>query len=332
MRVYFLCSMVLLLLMTGCNGKGDAKKDKSKKILTSSTGTINSVSVIIDDSLWKDEVGESLRQKFASPVQGLPQEEPIFSLSHIPPKAFSGFTKTSRLFLNVGFNPEPVFRIAEDIYARPQTGVFIGADTKEKIIELIEENASEIIKAYKKTEVKANQTRIAKSLKDDESLRKKFGLKMNFPSVYRYAVEEDDFVWLRKDIRQGSMEILVYQVPLETIDKDTNTIRNITKMRDSIGEKYIPGPHEGTYMITEEAYAPFLYETEIDHKFTYLTKGTWEVKGAFMAGPFVNYAIRDEKNNRYLVLEGFVFKPQAPTKRNNVFELQSIFRSARIIE
>src|SRR5690606_40011178 len=66
------------------------------------------------------------------------------------------------------------------------------------------------------------------------------------------------------------------------------------------GKKYIPGPTEGSYMITEEAYAPYLFETKIDGKFAYLTKGTWEVENAFMAGPFINYAVRDEKNNRYV--------------------------------
>ena len=151
---------------------------------------------------------------------------------------------------------------------------------------------------------------------------------MKFPTAYRYAKTEDDFFWIRKDIKHGSMEILVYEVPMQVIDKDTNVIGNIIKMRDSIGEQHVPGPNEGSFMITEEAYAPYLFETKIDGKFAYETKGTWEVKGAFMAGPFINYAVRDEENDRYLVLEGFVFKP-SNTKRDNIFELESILRSVK---
>lgn len=325
--LFFLIATLSISLVISCK---DDKSKKPRKNLISSTGTINSLSVIIDDSLWKGEIGESLRKEFTKPVTGLPQDEPIFSLSHIPPKAFSGFATSSRLFIKIEGSNTPDFQMYRDSLASPQVGYIIsGRDTK-TIIDLIEENAHSMIATFKKTEMEANLTRISKSLKSSAVLKKKFGLDMKFPSVYRYAVEEDDFVWLRKDISHGSMEILVYEVPLKTIDKDTNVVRNIIQMRDSIGEKYIPGPSEGSFMITEKAFAPFLYDIKIDGKPTYLTKGIWEVEDAWMAGPFVNYAIRDEENNRYVVLEGFVFKPKAPTKRNNVFELQAIFSSAKI--
>ena len=55
----------------------------------------------------------------------------------------------------------------------------------------------------------------------------------------------------------------------------------------------------------------------------------WEVKDAFMAGPFVNFAIKDEVNNRLVVLEGFVFAPST-AKRDYIFELESIIRSVTI--
>jgi hypothetical protein len=122
---------------------------------------------------------------------------------------------------------------------------------------------------------------------------------------------------------------MVYEVPLHVIEKDTNIIANIIRMRDSIGETHIPGPVEGSYMITEEAYAPYLFESQLDGKFAWETRGTWEVKGAFMAGPFINYAVRDSENNRYVILEGFAFSP-ATGKRDNMFELDAILQSLRI--
>jgi hypothetical protein len=186
-----------------------------------------------------------------------------------------------------------------------------------------------MVSAFKETEMKEKQRRMKKSLKKDGKLEEKFGLSLDFPSAYRYALEEEDFVWIRKEIPKGNMEILIYEVPISQIEADTNTIGNIIKMRDSIGKAHIPGPTEGTHMITEEAYAPYLFETEIDGKFAYETRGTWEVKGAFMAGPFLNYAIKDEANNRYLVVEGFVFSPSRG-KRDNMFEIDAILQSADI--
>jgi hypothetical protein len=48
-----------------------------------------------------------------------------------------------------------------------------------------------------------------------------------------------------------------------------------------------------------------------------------------MAGPFVNYAIRDEENGRYLILEGFIFSP-SQDQRDNMFELESILKTAKL--
>jgi len=48
-----------------------------------------------------------------------------------------------------------------------------------------------------------------------------------------------------------------------------------------------------------------------------------------MAGPFLNYAVRDTINKRYLIIEGFTFAP-AERKRNLQFELESIIQSVRI--
>ena len=48
-----------------------------------------------------------------------------------------------------------------------------------------------------------------------------------------------------------------------------------------------------------------------------------------MAGPFVNYAIEDKVNNRYLVAEGYVYAPSVD-KREYVFELEAIIKSIKI--
>jgi len=313
-----------IVLLIGCK----ESNNKNEKILSESSGRLNSLSIVMDNELWEGQVGENLREKLAAPVDGLPQQEPLFSLNQIPPKAFSGFAARNRTFLYIKNSQSANFEVVKDTMAKPQTGIYISGATPSEINKVINENTEKIIQTYKKAELKEQQRRISKSLKSDQKLEETLGVSMKFPTAYRYAKTEDDFFWIRKDIKHGSMEILVYEVPMQVIDKDTNVIGNIIKMRDSIGEQHVPGPNEGSFMITEEAYAPYLFETKIDGKFAYETKGTWEVKGAFMAGPFINYAVRDEENDRYLVLEGFVFKP-SNTKRDNIFELESILRSVK---
>lgn len=312
---------LLCLALMACN--------EQKVVLPSSSGNINQLSVVIDNQLWQGEVGETIRKHFAANVQGLPQQEPLFNLSHIPPESFTGFLRKSRIFLKIQKDANTGIGYMIDSLARPQTGIIVSAPTNEKLIALLNENAEKIIHKFKQQELEEKRRQIQKSLKNDEILEKKLGVQLKFPTAYRYAKTTDDFFWIRKDLENGSMEILIYEVPLKVIDSGDTVIGNIIKMRDSIGKKYIPGPVEGSYMITEEAYAPYLFETQIDGKFAYLTKGTWELENAFMAGPFINYAVRDEANDRYVILEGFVFKPSA-AKRDNMFELRAILESAKI--
>jgi hypothetical protein len=325
MKNIIFLTVLLASLLVGC----DNSKSANKIILTDSSGNINNISVVVENQMWENSVGEALRKSLAAPVDGLPQEEPLFSLNQMPPEAFSGFVRKNRLFVKIEDNKAANFKIFTNPFAQPQTGVLITGKNSEEIIAQINKYSDSIVGVLKITEIKEKQRRINKSLKDDANLQKLFGVSLKFPTAYRYAIEDEDFFWIRKDIPRGNIEIMIYQVPLSVIDGDTNVVANIIKMRDSIGKARIPGPVNGSYMITEEAYAPYLFDSEIDGKFAYETKGTWEVKNAFMAGPFINYAIRDTANNRYIILEGFAFSP-ASAKRDNMFELEAILKSAKI--
>ena len=66
--------LLTALFFLSCKNKGDNANEKT-------TGDINTISVLIDDQLWKGEIGDSVRNKFASSVIGLPQEEPQFTIN-----------------------------------------------------------------------------------------------------------------------------------------------------------------------------------------------------------------------------------------------------------
>ena len=84
-----------IFLFFACEESKDQKKDT--RILSDSSGNINQLTVVIDNQMWEGEVGEAIRTRFAAPVDGLPQEEPLFSLSQIPPETFTGFVRNSRM-------------------------------------------------------------------------------------------------------------------------------------------------------------------------------------------------------------------------------------------
>lgn len=317
--------IIIALLLIACN-EGNSSK---QKYVSNSSGNINNVSVVVDNSLWEDTVGEAIRNVLAAPLEGLPQDEPLYSLSQMPPQVFSGFAAKNRTVLKIEKGKPAATTILNDKYAKPQTVVVVSGNTNAEIIDQLNTNAENIVSSFKKIEIIEKQRRIALSLFNDKPLQDHLGIRLNFPTAYRIAREDDHFFWIRKDIRTGTMDILVYQAPLSSIRKGDSAVIDVVRLRDSIGKKYIEGRLEGSYLATESAYAPYIFETIIDNKPTLETKGIWDVKNDFMSGPFINYAIEDKVNNRYVIIEGYVFAPSVE-KRDYVFELESIIRSVKI--
>jgi len=310
------------LIFLGCQSNNTVS-------LSPSSGNINNLSVVVDNDLWEGSVGENIRNIIGAPLYGLPQDEPLFSMRQMPTVVFSDFARRNRTVLKIEKGKEADTKFYEDTHAKPQKMVVISGQTNQEIINEIETNASKIISIFKAEEIKEKQRRISKSLHKNNNIEPDLGLTLNFPSAYRVATENENFYWLRRDIRTGTLNILIYEVPLDKISDSDQAINDVIKMRDSIGKMYVPGPLEGTYMITEESYTPFLSNTIIDNKPTYETRSTWEVKDAYMAGPFLNYAIKDEINQRYVIFEGFAFAPSVE-KRDYVFEFEAIAKSIKI--
>lgn len=321
----FYSALFSVIILFSCDNSGNKKNAFRQQ----SVGTINSLQVVISDDLWNDSVGEEIRKYFTAPVDGLPQEEPLFSINQLTPTNFNGFLRSNRLFIHLTLSDKDSIKIAKDPFARPQTGVILTAKTKKGLVDLISENQERIISAFYRTEIKERQRRTLLSPLKIDSLRERFGLRLKMPTAYRIASKSDKFYWIRKDLKNsGSTNILIYETSLSAITNDSLALGEIIKIRDSIAGYFLPVEDDDRF-ITEAAYSPFLFKTKIDGIFAYETKGIWEVEGAFMAGPFINFAIKDTVNNRYLILEGFTYAPTV-SKRNLQFELESILRSAKI--
>ncbi|HLT54217.1 MAG TPA: DUF4837 family protein [Flavobacteriaceae bacterium] len=307
-------------------------KDKpSERIVSESSGTINNLSLVIDNELWEGSVGDSIRAIFATPVVGLPQDEPLFTISQIPPSVFSGFATKSRIILKIEKGKDADTKLLKDAFAKPQKLALVTGRTDQELIHEINLNANSIINAFKAEEIKERQRQISKSLHSDANIREKLGIALKFPTAYRIAKETDNFFWIRKDITTGTTNLMLYELPLDKIQENDSLINQIISVRDSIGKAHIPGPTDGTYMITDRTYSPFLYETEIAGRKTYEARSLWDVDGAYMSGPFLFYMLKDEPNNRYLIMEGFAFAPSVE-KRDYVFEMEAIIKSVKFLD
>lgn len=311
--------LLLPLLLISC-----FKNDKQPQPVS---GKTNTISIIIDDQLWYGEVGDSIRNKFASPVLGLTQEEPLFTINQYPARLLEGFVTDSRSIIVVKKTTADKFEVTHS-NSLPHNTFRIYGKSVDDIICSIELNSAQIIKVIRDAEIKKIQDDNSKSLLNPTILKNKFHIDLQIPVGYEYMLHKKNFIWLKKDIISGNTSLLIYQIPIRSFEKSSNVVDNIIRMRDSVGN-YIKGREPNTRMITGEAYAPYFSTISLDGKKAFETKGTWELKNDFMAGPFINYAIVDKTYNRILVIEGFCYSP-SNQERDLMLDLEAIIKSVKI--
>ncbi len=305
-------------------------KKNEKAELRESVGKINAISLIINDQLWNGEVGDSLRKKLAAPVDGLPQEEPIFTINQYPVKVLEGYKTLNRNIIVVKKDDKAHFEIVKNEFAKPQNVIYISGNSVPQITGQIEKYADSIIKVIQKTEITHNQNLFKKSLLSDKKIRRKFKVSLLMPSTYKKVMCKPNFIWYKKEILSGNNSILIYKVPMDDVLKDGDYVNNIIRIRDYVGGRYIHGKVNNTRMITEESYSPYFEKTVINGKLAFETKGTWEMKGDFMSGSFINYAIVNPRRKEVIIIEGFCYAPSTE-KRDLMHELKSIIKSMKVI-
>jgi len=326
-KLYILITLTFLIV--SCDNSKN-----TKPVLPKSTGNTNKILVVMKGSAWLGKPGDEIRTVFGEHQVGLPQPETLLSVGQVDPSGFKKFMRNGKAILVMQKGETEDISIIKDKYATPQVIVVVTAKDEEGYVNIIKNRGKEIINIFKEEDIKFTQSIFKKERLDEKKFKtiKNLNLSIDIPVRYNLVKDSLNFLWLRQHLTSGiargdgSNNILIYSMPLT----DESTVQDhITAVRDTIGKKHIPGSKEGMYMITEEAYTPFTYDAEIDGKKAFETRGKWEVKNDFMAGPFLNYTIIDKANKRLIVFEGFTYAPSV-NKRDFVFELEAIAKSLKI--
>lgn len=321
-KASFFLYFLLSILVVSC-----AKKEQES--IRQTSGKINTISVLIDDQLWNGEIGDSIRNKFASAVIGLPEEEPLFTINQYPVKLLEGYATNSRAILVIKKGVKTQFEIKRNQYATPQNVFHISGTTAEEIVLLLEKHSPEIIQRIEGGEIAESQRISSKSASTHSIIKKLFQVGLQVPSDFELVMRKPNFIWLKHNNNRGSSSLLVYQFPLSIIK--ANAISNsIRTMRDSVG-KYIQGTEPNTHMISETGYTPYFFKTKIDNRLAYETRGTWQLQNDYMSGPYINYTIMDSVQKRVIVLEGFCYSP-SKEKRDTMHELDAIMQSVQLLK
>ncbi len=292
-----------------------------------STGKTSELLVIAKKGIWESNIGDTISKFFGQNQVGLPQNEPIFNIVCLPPKALSNkmFKRHHNIFI-VDINKnviKPYIENKKDYWAEPQRIIKINVPNNTSFFKIFDKNKETFLYLFHKTDI--IRTRKTLSSFEDVMIRKKlikdFKLSLKIPGGSYIAKETKDFMWIRREPQKYSQGLLIYFY--NYTDTNSFNTNRIIAIRDSITKKYIPGPTNGSYMITSRS-IPFVSKRiNFKNHFAIETRGLWEVANDFMGGPFLNYTLVDEDRNRVVTIDGYVYDPNE-SKRDLLLEIESM--------
>ena len=82
-------------------------------------------------------------------------------------------------------------------------------------------------------------------------------------------------------------------------------------------------------MATETRFGVGYSAITVEGKYCGVMRGLWKMVGDMMGGPFVSHIRLDEKNQRVVVAEGFVYAPET-NKRNYIRRMEAALFTLRL--
>lgn len=316
--IYLIASLLVLLVTTGaCTGKSMG---------ASATGAPGEVIVVMSDIYWKGEAGDVLDDVLKTPVPGLPQQEPALTVSHTDKAHFDGILRVVRNIIVVNIDSTQYTKASmsavRDEWARNQLVLNINAPTETAFIIFVTQHSGEIVDLFVKEEMKRTQAYLKKnySKASQDKIREMFGVEIAVPEGMNLSKDTTDFFWTTNNAATGRRDMVVYSFPYT--DKNTFTKDYMIAMRDSVMKANVPGGFPNSYMTTEKRFITDYKGIDVNGKYVGELRGLWKMEGDKMGGPFVSHAMLDEKNQRVIVAEGFVYSPET-NKRNYMRQLEA---------
>lgn len=290
----------------------------------------NSVTVLIPESLWNGKVGETIREKFAAPIVGLHDCESVFTLMPIHTNYFPTDAKVSRNILIISSSFKTQTTHVKNKYTENQHIYTIQGKNQEILLKQLQNAAKEIMNTFYNSEINLILAKNKINTKLQKQIKKQFLVDIQIPTEYKKGLQGENFLWLRKEVGSGYNNLLIYTASFSALYNKNALVTNSLFIRNQVSKKYVLGKTDGSYMITEQAYYPSFHTTEIQNNLAYEMRGNWEFHKDFMTGPYLNFAIRDNKRKRFIIIDGFAYNP-IHSKKELLFEMEAIIKSTKIL-
>jgi hypothetical protein len=351
MRFLFVASLLSLLLYS-CSEEAQ----RSMRAVPTAFGQLNEIVVVMDQDMWESSLGDTLRYYYSSAYPLLPQPEPVFDLRHYTPldlkkDPLRKELRTYMLVANLADEDSPTTQmVLKDIgsekarsakedksvnnaagrgkWAKGQLLLYQFAYSHDDLVNALKENYPAIKRKVNKFDERklesyiyldgvANQ--LIKEVKDS------MGVGLRIPNDYFIAINDGDFIWMRKETEKISQNLLLKK--MEYKNQSQLSKESLTALRDSIGKKHISSTLENTYMRVNDVDLPVIFNTTtVNGNYAVEARGIWEVVGDYMGGAFISYLILNPNTNELLFIDGFLHAP-GEDKRDYMEQLDHIINT-----
>lgn len=298
----FLFILLVAILTVACNDTQTFKR--------APVGNPYEVLVVCTQEFWDSPAGRALEEVLDTDIPGLPQSERSFRISRT--EQLSNLTKPFRNIITIDidkdFYSRTLFKYSNDVFARSQVVLTIQSPSREEFAKYVKENAKVIVDFFTSVEMNRQIENLKQrhNVSALETVKEMFGCELMIPVEMSGEKRGEDFVWL-SDFNSVNPEILsfvMYSYPYTSVDNFS--LENYIQKRDSVMKKNMPGGKPGQYIQTEKDYVN-ITETSYRDRYLQIARGLWYMENDMMGGPFVSHSVVDEKNNRVIVVESFVY-------------------------
>ncbi|MBQ9641073.1 MAG: DUF4837 family protein [Bacteroidaceae bacterium] len=320
--------LTLLLLLSACS----SGKQEKKKGVTAPVQSAPYEMLIVANKEWlQTTAGQSLMSVAESDVEGLAMHEPCFRCTKINPVNFDG---TFKMYGNIivaeisSKYRQAEMRVSRNLYCRPQLIVFLAAPNDKAFIELIDSRRDQLLDMFNEQEFNRESLVLQKKHSGvvAQQAQKQFGVSLFAPADIDQVKTGKDFFWASASKQEFRLNICLYTLPLRNL-----TLEDFVAARDSVMQINIPGGHEGQWMETDSRTVSSKVRQQTQGHDIMVVRGLWDMRGDAMGGPFVSYIQTDERQQRILVCEGFVFAPNEK-KRPLIRELEAALQTLKFTD
>lgn len=349
----FLGFITALILLSSCGSEL-----KREDLLPDAFGPYGQVIVLMEDDLWNGPVGEAVMYHLDQNAKGVYlRPEPMFDIVRMKPDELDHVGQMNRLILKVMVDFDSTYKETaiiekKDYFAKGQLFLIVKDSDVDRLYSFVVNEFAMIVNMMNDftiqeliTQYKTNFNPALKS-----KAEKDFGITLSVPEDFKTKIDSSNFIWAKRDrskhvmpnetsepgadtywIQQG---LLIWSVPYT--DTSQLTESGVLQNRDTVLKYHVPGKLKGSYMATEydPYYKPKSKIIKVGEAYTVQVHGLWKHAGnpaAFGGGPFVMYAIHNEKRNTVVSVCIYIYGPKYD-KREYIREAEAMLKTIELVD